>query len=83
MNNICKYSQIYFKNFNLESTTRITSTTTDLITPPACEVGNLDDRVCRIEGEIEEFHGNFQNINNELEDLRRQIAELKVSCNRN
>ncbi|XP_070494579.1 leucine-rich repeat-containing protein 15-like [Chironomus tepperi] len=71
-----------YRNIGIETTTGTTSTTTEQTTTPACEAGNLDDRVCRIESEIEEFHGNFHNINDELEDLRRQIAELKISCSR-
>jgi peptidoglycan hydrolase CwlO-like protein len=65
------------------TTTIITTTTTEETSTPGCEDGNLDNRVCRIESEIEEFHGNFQNINEELEELRRQIAELTRSCQHN
>lgn len=57
---------------NLETTTT---------PPPGCIVGNLDNRVCRLEDQFEEFDENFQAENSRLnsvtEGLRSEIEVLR------
>jgi len=50
------------------TTTEFLTTTTQTL-PPGCNAGNLDERVCKIEDSIEEFHDNFKDIKDGNEEL--------------
>ena len=52
------------------------TTTTALTLPPGCIGGNLDERVCYIEDEVQGFHGQNKNVMATLDDLQEQINEL-------
>ena len=66
------------------------TTTTAFTLPPGCVGGNLDQRVCRIEDEFQEFHGNVtatlsdqqgqnENVTASLDDLRDQNKNLTAA----
>lgn len=60
----------------IPSTTSSTTTefsTTAQTLPPECIAGNLDERVCKIEDSIEEFHDNFKDIKDGNEELIEAI----------
>jgi len=78
----------FLKNtcFILDTTTTITTTayfeqTTTTTPQPGCIVGNLDNRVCILEDQFEEFDENFQAENSRLnsvtEGLRSEIQVLR------
>ena len=51
-------------------------------TPPGCIIGNLDNRVCRLEDQFEEFDGNFESeisrLNSVTEELLNEIEVLRI-----
>ena len=56
-----------------EFSTTTTQTTTIQTLPPGCNAGNLDERVCKVEDIIEEFHINFKNIKDGKEELQEAL----------
>ena len=49
------------------------TTTSGLTLPPGCIGGNLDERVCRIEDDIQDFHDQNKNFTLILEEMREDF----------
>ncbi|CAG9798389.1 unnamed protein product [Chironomus riparius] len=77
-----------YENLTMGTTTTISSTastttsyieqttTTALTLPPGCIGGNTDERVCRIEDEIQDIHEQSTNFTTTINKMQDQIDEL-------
>jgi len=56
------------------------TTTAALTLPPGCIDGNLDKRMCTIEDEFEDFHGNVTTTLQELQDQINVLNNRPCAC---